>query len=158
MFKDEIRSEINRIHRAKIPGGTEFEFDLINKEISPKNIKNKVGIKVNGNWENTANIYWLGHDMMWTIYALMSGGGKRNILWGLNQSLHHLESINIAEGKLGEPLIRLINKIEKLVESDLNDEKRLEFTKDTNSLLNEYGIYMAVNQPDFEAAPGESTQ
>jgi hypothetical protein len=48
----------------------------------------------------TGNLYWLGHDLMWTADMLLRGGPAEQVLIGLDQALHHLDKVEMAKLQL----------------------------------------------------------
>lgn len=43
------------------------------------------------------SIFWLGHDMMWTMDVIMRGAGNDYILHGLRQSIFHAKTCGLDE-------------------------------------------------------------
>jgi hypothetical protein len=45
----------------------------------------------------TGNLYWLGHDIMWTADVLLRKSPSEHVLIGLAQARHHLVIVGLGE-------------------------------------------------------------
>jgi hypothetical protein len=108
IFRKPIRELIKRIENAVLPGGTEFKFGkygdaIIDKtKIEEKPVRKYEYAEIQGKkttevkWDRPFNIFWLGHDLMWTVDVLLRDGSKPIILHGLKQSLFHFNGLNLS--------------------------------------------------------------
>ena len=148
-LRTEIRQAFARLKGAKLPGKTELIFgDLSEPDLKIDESPSKVD-GATGKWDKIANLYWLGSDISWTINIVMIGDGKKRILHGLTQTIHHLEQVDLGENRIKDQLKRLNKKVQDALESDLTPENRRLLTKDLNSIKLEIGHYIAAAQKDF---------
>ncbi|MCI0405177.1 MAG: hypothetical protein L0209_03735 [candidate division Zixibacteria bacterium] len=69
--------------------GNEFGFQPLSDKAASPSPPN--------NWKKINDIYWLGHDLMWTIDVVYRLAPKKYIVHGLKQSLYHLNELPMAE-------------------------------------------------------------
>jgi len=109
----------------------------------------------NARWQNTGNLFWLGHDLMWTMQMALRGAEPAIIAYGLRQSWHHLISLGLAESPAGIQLKKVINDPAMEDNSAWNRSKRDSFAVSLDGVLDQIGLLAERNQPDFE--PGDSS-
>ncbi len=161
LLKSEIRTILTRIESAKLPGGTEFKLMKFgdSRIDNPDNVahakieKSVDENKINAKWENVANIFWLGNDLMWTIDALLRNADKRFIIHGLRQASHHLQEIKLTDSQYEEKMLRLLEKSDNTLESDWTVSKRELLAQDIQSLINELGEVSSLKQGNFRSRP-----
>jgi hypothetical protein len=191
VFRKEIRALFRRIQNAKLPGGTEATFleygevpfdkptrPSITERKSLADITNLDSIK----WQNTGNIFWLGHDLVWTIDTLLRGGPKETIVHGLRQAYHHAESLqlnsyryerlplrktynqsipqagtNYAQTDLSETLterlLRLCIEAENSSENYWDNDTRNNYVQQIGELIDFCGRLAELRQPDYKPHP-----
>jgi len=152
ILKNEIKAAIYRIESAKFPGGTELKLSKFgeSKVDNPSKVSDipstETTDKTEGNWNNIKNIYWLGHDLMWTVDVILRGAAKHRIVHGLRQSLHQITALGLKDTKYGSQLNRLFEEADTSLESDWNETKREQFAVDLKSLLWEIGVFIKTQQ------------
>jgi hypothetical protein len=153
IFRRQFGLLIGRIVTAKLPGGTELSFgasraDQKNEEpteIQPANRGNPV------DWRKVGNLYWLGHDVMWSIDVLLRGGGKLDILHGLKQSAHHASEIGMSVW--AKRLEELHNAIAATPETDLTSSKRDEAGFKLRRISDQVGALAETQQTGYRGWP-----
>ena len=108
------------------------------------------------NWENTGNIFWLGHDLMWTLDALFRGDSKANLIRGLENTRHHIRAMGLSETPMAEILGRLLDKTERTIESELTRERREELVRELIGILHRMGELAEEHQPGYQPSKNRS--
>jgi hypothetical protein len=152
IFRRQLGLLLDRTVTAKLPGGTELSFgasqaDQKNekpKELQPPSLGNPV------DWRKVGNLYWLGHDIMWSIDVLLRGGGKPDILHGLKQSTHHANEIGMSIW--AKRLEELHNAIAAL-ETDLTRSKRDEVGFKLRRISDQVGALAETQQTGYRGWP-----
>ncbi len=101
-------------------------------------------------WTNSANLFWLGDDLMWTMQISLRGMDPKGIFRGLNTSSHHLASLNLTDSSPGKHLAKLLHEVQS-VEFQWTERQRVWFATEIDSICVEFGRLAAQNQPDFES-------
>ncbi|MCX6120968.1 MAG: hypothetical protein NTX44_05070 [Ignavibacteriales bacterium] len=142
--------------REKLTSATigNVQFDLSNKS-KPANlsIPDSTIPDKPANWQNVANIFWVGHDLMWTIDVIFRNGNKEFIARGLKQSLHHLSCIFSSDHPTIVKMKQIVSKLNTTLESDFDVNKRMQFASDVGSILSEFGSIVGKHQPNFQPEP-----
>ena len=107
------------------------------------------------NWQNTANLFWLGHDLQWTAQMALRGAPKETILHGLRHSHHHLFDLGGGESSAAKVLDALVSQVKNLPESALDRNWRNDLSARLNSVIGEVGGLAQRNQPGFRPSPPE---
>jgi hypothetical protein len=153
IFRRQFGLLIERIVTARLPGGTELSFgasqaDRKNEkptEVQPANPGNPV------DWRKVGNLYWLGHDIMWSIDVLLRGGGKPDISHGLKQSAHHASEIGMSIW--AKRLEELRNAIDAMPETDLTRSKRDEIGFRLRRISDQVGALAEIQQTEYRGWP-----
>ncbi len=155
LLRREVGAAFGRIERAKLPGGAELSFGKTeaDKPTERKQARADAVRLGQGDWIKTANVYWLGHDMMWTIDVLLRGAPRETILHGLTQSVHHLGELGFAESSYGSRLRRLRERASESLESDWDSALREQFALDLRRLADQLGAIAEMQQPTFAPGP-----
>jgi hypothetical protein len=103
--------------------------------------------------EKFGNIYWVGHDLLWTVVQLVSKGPREKILEGLFQSKHHLNEAGFVDSSFKSRLDRIYQDALHTVESDWTAERRGQVATEIQSIAREIGGVVAANQPGFKSHP-----
>jgi len=74
-------------------------------------------------WQNVANLFWLGSDICWTL-EMASNAPRAQILRGLNQSCHHASELGMTETDPGRLLSALKLQAESTQETAMNQQWR----------------------------------
>jgi len=161
LFKKPIASRLKQLKKADVKKGF-FEFgespidistqqDLTTKKVEPISTKPKDTI----NWNKSGALYWLGHDLMWTIDALLRGGTRNIIIHGLKQSLLNLQQVELTGSPMESSLKRMINDAKNSHEKDWNQVRRNWATLQLSSIINSIGKLAVENQPGFKHRPDD---
>lgn len=148
MFKEQIKEVLGRIRSAKFPGGAEVMFSDLSTAQRDEIAKVVEPDRGSGNWTKAGNIYWLGHDLMWTMDVLLRNAPKQYIVHGLRQSLYHLTAIDLEETRFGTSISQLLDSASKSMESDWTDERREQAATDLRTLTDELGTLATLEQPE----------
>jgi hypothetical protein len=160
-FKNDIRDLLKRLHTAKLPGGTEatFEYGKTSVDQSDQSTPSKTMLaeiltdkktqpdKIR--WNNIGNVYWLGHDLMWTIDVILRNAPRETIIHGLRQSLHHAQCLGFTDMPLESRLARLESDANRSLQQDWTAEKRILLAKELASIRDEAGRLASSYQPYF---------
>jgi hypothetical protein len=120
---------------------TQFQADLEN--IRRKDVK----------WGNVANIYWLSHDIMWTIDKLIRDPKRDQIIHGLRQTSFHLSELNLEKVSYGIRIESLLENVECTIESDWDLKKRQNFVNELLQIIMGYAKIFENHQDDFQPRP-----
>lgn len=99
-------------------------------------------------WNNTGNVYWLGHDLIWTSQVALRAAPKSELLRGLRQAQYHLTHLGLAAEDV--KLTSIIDEVEKTDEAAMTVDWRKTFSAKVARFVSEVGTLAARNQPDFE--------
>jgi hypothetical protein len=155
LFRTQLRDVVTRLITAKLPGGTEFTFGSTPADRRSDRAKmqsNTPDIR-QGNWSKSGNLYWLGHDLMWIRDALLRGGNKAALMYGLAQANHHIRALGLEDSNGGKMLVQITQKVESSLDSDLNHQFRASLDLDLANLIKRIGVLTEENQTDFDPGP-----
>ena len=138
------------ITSLKLPGGTQIDFKQTGKDMRYTPAMERLKTHLYARWENTGSIYWLGHDLMWTMQITLRGAGKNDIMFGLRQSLHHLRAVELADKMPEHRLSQMIAYVDGQLEAGFIDDLRVKLARDIDHVLDEIGAYMEANQTGFQ--------
>ena len=111
---------------------------------APEDLLNRI------KWNNSANLFWLSHDLVWTMQAALRGASKTTIEHGLNHCSYHSWKLSLHASHPGRHIDKLAEDVAKLNEDDLDREWRKSFVQGMNNMIVDIGSIMMVHQPDFE--------
>jgi hypothetical protein len=154
-LRREIKTLLNKVESAKLPGGTEFafgktladQFSGCRSSTAPKPSIDSV------DWTKVANLYWLSHDVMWTIDALLREAPGKTISHGLTQAFHHLKELGLEHSDLGKTLKRLCEDAELLLAAEWTPKLRIKFAIDLRRVSDQFGRIAESHQSNFDAGP-----
>lgn len=101
-------------------------------------------------WTNSGNLFWLGHDLMWTMQMALRGAPLTTILHGLRQSNYHMQHLNLGSTTGGLHLAKVLLDVERTSNEAWNAHKRDLFASELSVVIDEIGRIAESNQPDFE--------
>jgi hypothetical protein len=157
LLRREVGAVIRRMESAKLPGGTVLSFGnaSIDKS-SERAIKSVQTSSVDrADWSKTGNLYWLAHDLTWTIDVILRNAAGPYITHGLRQSLHHLNELGLSETNYGQQLKRLYENSEQVLEGEWTADRRNRYACDKGELSGQLGTLAAKHQPDYKPKPSE---
>jgi len=100
----------------------------------------------------TGHIYWLGHDLMWTADTLLRQGPKEDVLKGLAQVRHHLDSVGLGNPYFGHEIKSLIELIKQ--SEELSPSLRDACASQLGVMIDRIGIIAEdATHPSFQPPP-----
>jgi hypothetical protein len=99
--------------------------------------------------EQFGNIYWVAHDLLWTVAQFVSKGSREKILEGLFQSKHHLNEVRFVDSSFCSRLERIYQEALRSSESDWTAERRGHAATEIQSFARELGGIISANQLGF---------
>jgi len=99
------------------------------------------------------NIYWVGHDLLWTVVQLLNQGSREKILEGLFQSKHHLSEVRFVQSSFSSRLEQIYQEALRTTESDWTAERRGHVATQVQSIARNLGEIISANQPAFKSHP-----
>jgi hypothetical protein len=104
-------------------------------------------------WRKPANVFWLGHDLLWSRNAASSWGNRERILHGLRQSKHHASEIGLSNTEAYQRLDTADLAVRKMADADLTAQSRPKITAQIQESLDAFGKLAAEQQPGFKPSP-----
>jgi predicted phosphodiesterase len=106
-------------------------------------------------WHKPGNVYYVAHDIYWTIDYLKHNYPKGRILYALNQTIYHLRELGGKESRDQEnELILVKEQLTKLSEDELRCSKEKSECIDRLIITRgQLGVLAALKQPDFRGGP-----
>jgi hypothetical protein len=101
--------------------------------------------------EATGNLYWLGHDLMWTADTLLRRGPSEHVLIGIEQALHHLIHVGLGNTPI-EGQLRSLQDVVQTSE-ELSPSLRDQYAGQIGSIIDQIGITAETLQVDFQVPP-----
>jgi hypothetical protein len=114
--------------------------------------KRKDGAVVTSGWSNVANVFWLGHDLLWTRNAAGSSPRER-ILHGLKQCRHHAGQAGLTDTDAYRAMDSLDLAVRQMTDAALNPQSREGIVSRVNELLAAFSQLAVAQQPSFEPIP-----
>lgn len=99
----------------------------------------------------TGNLYWLGHDLMWTADTLLRQGPVEQVIIGLDQALHHLIHVGLRETPSELDLQALRAQIQS--SRELSASIRDEYANKIGAIIDKIGATLEAAQDYFEVPP-----
>jgi len=121
LLRDEIRKRLKQIEITYLGGKLVMGFgdasidrpdQQRSLELKAESVAKAEQAKADSiKWDNSGNLFWVGHDLMLLIDKLLRGFPKDDILLTLQQCLHHVRELGFGkdhpiESKLNELLAR----------------------------------------------------
>jgi hypothetical protein len=129
LLRRQILALLDRLKSARFPGGIGFElFPLPHEEGASRITAETHGGDVNR--DKIEAIYWLGHDLMWTVDVLLRGGPGSYVTHGLRQSCKHIRTLGLQDSRQGQAVLQLLDKAEGRLESAWTTVDREALAKD----------------------------
>lgn len=156
-LRHDVRAAFGRVEKAKLPGGTELSFGKTSADQpSADRPLRMTSSAEDADWQKTANVYWLGHDIMWTIDVVLRGAPRSTIVHGLSQALHHLREVGLADRAYGDLLKRLRDRAEQSLEPEWTPTLRDQFAGQLRRLSDQIGALAESQQPEYSPGPAFS--
>jgi hypothetical protein len=103
-------------------------------------------------WRKVANVFWLGHDLLWTSNAVL-GATRERISHGLRQSRHHASQIGLTDTDAYREMDALYTRVGGLSDVQLSQQQRTDLSVGVNGLIGKFGNLARAQQPDFQPSP-----
>jgi hypothetical protein len=103
--------------------------------------------------EKFGNIYWVAHDLYWTVVVLLNQGNREQILEGLYQSMHHLAETGFVATPIASRLKTMYGDAQRGSVSDWTNERRVQVAREIQSMARNLGETIAVMQLGFKSHP-----
>jgi hypothetical protein len=103
--------------------------------------------------EATGNLYWLGHDLMWTADTLLRGGPTRKVLIGLAQALHNLIQVGLERTLMKRELVEMQESIQRDQSQEIPSASRDIYAAQLGSIIDRIGVIAEKGQADFSMPP-----
>ena len=154
-LRHEVRVAFGRMQKAKLPGGAELSFGNPTADVPGESPFTSAGPEqaTAPELDKIGSIYWLGHDIMWTIDVLLRNASPEVILHGLRSSLHHLQQAGLKETSFQSVLQNMKSGAEKTPESDWTPALRDLRAIELRQLSDHVGALVASQQIDFVPRP-----
>jgi hypothetical protein len=101
-------------------------------------------------WKNSGNLFWLGHDLMYSQQVALRGLPRDEVLRALRHSWYHLEHLGLKDDHVGHFLFDLRSTAEASRANEWNDAFRKKLAATIGSVIEQVGALAANNQKDFE--------
>jgi len=151
LFRQQIGTRITAVRKVALGKDRVFDFGEAGVDNPERPIKlPTVQVRDRINWQNTGNLYWIGHDLMWTMQMCLRGAPAARILYGIKHSLYHLRSLNLMTTEIGHFASTLLGEAQPLPDEKWDREARARFANKIELLINAVGKLAGGNQPDFE--------
>jgi hypothetical protein len=158
VLRKKISGMLDRIQSARLPGGAEFSFGnpTVDKpaESMLRPLSKPEGLSPD--LTKVGNLFWLSHDIMWTIDVVLRGAPRSTIVYGLRQAQHHLSELGLAHTRMAEVLAKLHDKAERTVEPDWSATLRNSFAVELRHLSDDLGRLFASKQSSFKPNPDDT--
>ena len=155
-FRVPIARLILRLKQLKLSreSGTHLDFGHSpSKQIPPTGVDTKTPALNSAVKEKFGNIYWIAHDLLWTVAVLLNQGSREQILEGLYQSMHHLSEAGFATAPIGFRLQRLYEDAQRSLVLDWTNERRVQVARELQSMARDLGGTIAAMQNGFKSHP-----
>jgi hypothetical protein len=155
MLRTEIRKAFTRLESAKFPGGAELKLFPYEKPKDEQQMTEEVeeiveSESISVERQKIGNVYWLGHDLMWTVYVILRNGPADDVVHGFRQSIHHLTELGLGNTVFGERLNRLFDTCKRTLQSEWTTEMRNAVAIDVIKLRDQLGALMESQQKGYK--------
>lgn len=97
------------------------------------------------------NLFWLGHDLMWTADTLLRQGPVEQVIIGLDQALHHLGRVGLKDTPFELDLRALRTQIQ--FSKELSVSLRDNYANELGAIIDRIGATLEAAQGNFEEPP-----
>jgi len=119
----------------------------------PGSVVKQIDAAVGPKWENVADIFWLGHDLVWTTQKVYGAGPKERIFHGLTQCYHHLSELGLADSIPGRLLSSLKSQVQVMSDAALAQQWRNDFAAKLSQVIQGVSDMAIGEQPGFKSHP-----
>lgn len=100
-------------------------------------------------WDKSGNVYWLGHDIMWTVDMLLRGAPRSIIQHGLGVTGAHLSSLGLENDIAGDFVRSASADLQGDTTETMPAPHREMLAQQLLRMAGRLGGLAAANQPDF---------
>jgi len=147
----DAKKGVLKFGESPIDISTQQDLTTKTKKVEPTSTIQKDAIK----WTKSGALYWLGHDLWWTVDVLLRGGSRDIIIHGLRQSLLNLQEVGFVGSYMESSLKQMVNDAKNSHEKDWTQVKRNWATLKLTSIRNSIGELAVNNQPGFKHRPDD---
>ncbi len=108
------------------------------------------------NFNNSGNLFWLGHDLMWVLHQILTGENSKPILRGLRVAIHQLRGLGLSRSEFETRLLDLKSQANEIEDKNIEwtESIRNGFYQTLKGLIDDIGASATKNQPDYKS-PGD---
>lgn len=152
-LRRELRSLLPRMVSARLPGGTELSFGNAEVDKNSQTHKpiNAEEASQSVSWRKVGNLYWLGHDLMWSIDVTLREAPGSDILYGIRQCMHHATELGLSV--LATRLGRLYSTITRFDMNRLTIQEREQISLELRRITDQFGAIAEAADPTFRGRP-----
>jgi len=99
-----------------------------------------------------ADVFWLGHDLLWTRNVAGSGTRER-ILHGLTQSKYHAKQVGLTDTDAYRATDSLDLAVRQMTDAALNPQSRELIISRVNELFPAFSQLAVATAPSFKPSP-----
>jgi hypothetical protein len=153
LFRDQIKERLSNVKELAWDRGPKVEFFRYGQ--TPFDERHEefpigaavlarppvVGHRARGGvrWNNTGNLFYAGHDLMWTIDLLLRGAPAGQIDKGLRGAHYHVASLAVTEDLVVGELAALRRSKEGMPDAFWTAERRNEVSSDLAMIIRSMG-------------------
>lgn len=101
--------------------------------------------------DKPANLFWLGHDLMWAADTLLRSGPPQHVVIGLEQARHHMNEAGLGHGELAADLDGVRDAV--LAAAELDEKARDDHAGRIGLIIDRIGSAVEAEQGDFRVPP-----
>jgi len=117
LLRRQISALFDRLRSARLPGGIGFDLFPFSQGEGAVPIAAETDGEGDADRDRIKAVYWLGHDLMWTVDVLLRGGPGSYVTHGLRQSCKHISVLGIQDSRHGRTVLQLLRNAEGRPES-----------------------------------------
>jgi hypothetical protein len=152
LLRKQLTAALTRLSAAEV-AGAKFRFGKAAADFprgkDASSSVSQAGLLVS----KTGSIYWLGHDIMWVVDALLRGAPVDYVRHGLVQVTHHVKEIGLANTRYAEVARALLEATSLGASVELTVEVRNAYALQLSRLVDQIGAVVESAQADFQAGP-----
>ena len=142
---------------ARLPGGTVLTFgnSKVDRPVEKREPVNAEEEKAHVDWTKNADLFWLGHDLMWSIDVTLRGGKRSEISYAVRQSKHHASELGLLVSAMRIGILH--NSIVALRDDEITLEEREKISVELRRITDQLGAIAEASQPLFRGWPVAGT-
>jgi hypothetical protein len=156
-FRKGIKALIASVVEAKIGNSVFLKFGQAQSDITIETLPNPATKQISApsgvEWENVANLFWLGNDLEWTGQTVLRGAPRERVHHGLKKCNHHCSELGLTDSVPGKQLTLLKSQVEGMSEAALDRQWRNAFSEKILGVVRGFDILVREQQPNFRPDP-----